>query len=398
MVKPLARTSATVSPGIPLASSASWMLRKRSTILNMWTLLHWLSDVSRPSSGISRLASSTSGVSHGSLKSAVVLKSNDCLRRMGAVEHPSATTATARRIMNRCMAGLCLLQEQAPCQTSAAIPLTLFSSSIRARAVSQDFSRPAAPGVRRHARRVVLTTGFVVDTGVAETDGPPGAAVLGRALRALGAEVRYVTDAVTAPVLAAALAALGEPDKVALYPDGPGAAREILARERPTHLVAIERPGRTRDGVYRNMRGDDVSEWNAPIDELFVLARRPSFRATTIGVGDGGNEIGMGTVRARLVKRGGLAARIASVVRVDHLVVAGVSNWGAYGIVAHLGRAGGRALLHTPDDERRVVSACVAAGACDGVTRRREATVDGLPLQAHAALGTLPGPPAQARA
>src|SRR5438105_3814467 len=138
-------------------------------------------------------------------------------------------------------------------------------------------ARRAADALR-HARRVVLTTGFVVDTGVAETDGPPGAAVLGRALRALGAEVRYVTDAVTAPV------------------------------------------------------------------------------------------------------------------------VAGVSNWGAYGIVAHLGRAGGRALLHTPDDERRVVSACVAAGACDGVTRRREATVDGLPLEAHAALVTLLGLAAQARA
>ena len=270
-------------------------------------------------------------------------------------------------------------------------------------------ARRAADALRR-ARRVVLTTGFVVDTGVAETDGPPGAAVLGRALRALGAEVRYVTDAVTAPVLAAALAALGEPDKVVLYPDGPEAAREILARERPTHLVAIERPGRARDGVYRNMRGDDVSEWNAPIDELFCCSgvRQPGltrrwpvrdargsgrpvyrYRATTIGVGDGGNEIGMGTVRARLAKRGGLAARIASVVRVDHLVVAGVSNWGAYGIVAHLGRAGGRPLLHTPDDERRVVSACVAAGACDGVTRRREPTVDGLPLEAHAALVTL---------
>ena len=69
-------------------------------------------------------------------------------------------------------------------------------------------ARRAADALRR-ARRVVLTTGFVVDTGVAETDGPPGAAVLGRALRALGAEVRYVTDAVTAPVLAAALAAVG---------------------------------------------------------------------------------------------------------------------------------------------------------------------------------------------
>jgi hypothetical protein len=76
-------------------------------------------------------------------------------------------------------------------------------------------------------------------------------------------------------------------------------------------------------------------------------------------------------------------------VRVDHLVVAGVSNWGAYGIVAHLGARAGRPLLHTPDEERRMVEACVAAGACDGVTRKREPTVDGLPLEAHAALVTL---------
>src|SRR5438552_2245109 len=304
MENPLARTSVTVSPRMPFASSASWMLMKRSTILNMWTLLHWLSEVSSPSSGISRFAS-----------------------------------------------------------------------------------------------------------GVAETDGPPGAALLGRALRTLGADVQYVTDDVTAPVLAASLGALGEPDDVRCYPRGDGAARAVLDRERPTHLVAIERPGRARDGAYRNMRGVDVSAWNAPIDELFCCSgvrepglnrrwpvrgargsgrpinRRPSYhyRAVTIGVGDGGNEIGMGNIRARFAKRRGLAARIGSVVRVDHLVVAGVSNWGAYGIVAHLGRLAGRALLHTPDDERRLVAACVAAGACDGVTRRHEPTVDGLPGDAPAA-------------
>ena len=275
------------------------------------------------------------------------------------------------------------------------------------------------------ARRVVITTGFVVASGTAETDGPPGAAVLGRALRHLGADVGYVTDAVTAPVLAATLAALGEPKDVTCYPAGPEAARDTLERMQPSHLVAIERPGRAQDGVYRNMRGDDVSAWNAPLDELFLLAQRPGERSharldqptrgtsrprgprynnprynktrlerahdrvTTIGVGDGGNEIGMGNVRARLRGAAALAKRIASVVRVDHLVVAGVSNWGAYGIAAHLGRLAGRPLLHTPDEERRIVGACVSAGACDGVTRRREATVDGLPLDVHAALVAL---------
>jgi hypothetical protein len=307
-------------------------------------------------------------------------------------------------------------------------------------------ARRAAEALRR-ARRVVITTGFVVDAGAAETDGPPGAAVLGRALRTLGVAVGYVTDDVTAPVLAASLAALGEPADVARYPKGDGAAREVLERERPTHLVAVERPGRARDGAYRNMRGIDVSKWNAPIDELFVQVEtersgvrspgrtgvrspvRPGVRSharrgqatrepsrprgprynkiplerapdhvITIGVGDGGNEIGMGNVHARFAKAGALAARIGSVVRVDHLVVAGVSNWGAYGIVAHLGRLAGRPLLHTPDDERRLVAACVAAGACDGVSRRREPTVDGLPLDAHAALVALLGLATNARA
>src|SRR5207248_3184869 len=83
----------------------------------------------------------------------------------------------------------------------------------------------------------------------------------------------------------------------------------------------------------------------------------------TVGVGDGGNEIGMGRVRARLAREGPLMARIASIVPVDHPVVAGVSNWGAYGIVAQLARLTGRSLLHTPAEERRLIDACGGAGA-----------------------------------
>ena len=235
---------------------------------------------------------------------------------------------------------------------------------------------------------MVIATGFVVEAKTPETDGPPGAAVLGRALRALGAHVAYVTDPAAIPVLSAALGAVGEPiDHVRAYGEGPRAVQEVLTRERPTHLVAIERPARSRTGDYLNMRGHSVAEWNRPVDELFL---RPG-RATTVGVGDGGNEIGMGNVRARVARGGALMARIASTVTVDHLVVAGVSNWGAYGIVAHLGRLAGRPLLHTPTEERALVAACVQAGAHDGVTRRREATVDALPLEAHAAVVALLG-------
>jgi hypothetical protein len=91
----------------------------------------------------------------------------------------------------------------------------------------------------------------------------------------------------------------------------------------------------------------------------------------------------MGNVRGRVARAGGVFPRIASVVKVKHLVVAGVSNWGAYGIVAELARLVGRPLLHSGEEEQAMVAACVEAGAVDGLTHRPEPTVDGLPLPAH---------------
>ncbi|PYN49977.1 MAG: hypothetical protein DME00_07380 [Candidatus Rokuibacteriota bacterium] len=288
----------------------------------------------------------------------------------------------------------------------------------------RDIAAFAKPGAAleaaralRGARRVLIVTGFTVEPDMPETDGPPGAAVLGRALRRLGARVTYVTDATNVSIVEAVLKTLDEPSDVLVYSGEPDAAYRLLASEQPTHLVAIERPGRNRAGDYLNMRGDSVAEWNAPIDELFLCSgdreagldrgwaekgatrlrsrgqptRRVPWlggvaRPVTVGIGDGGNEIGMGSVRARIARLDALRARIATVVPVDHLVVAGVSNWGGYGIVAALARLTGSDLLHTPDIERRLITACVAVGACDGVTRRREPTVDGLAADTHAAV------------
>jgi hypothetical protein len=251
----------------------------------------------------------------------------------------------------------------------------------------------------RRARTVLIVTGFCLPPGLPETDGPPGAAVLGGALRRLGARVRYLTDPAVVPPLAAALRILGEPVEILSTSRNHEAAFALLERERPSHLVAIERPGRSRSGDYLSARGESVAAWNRPLDELFLIGggRRRSRRSNggyrrrpiTIGVGDGGNEIGMGNARPRLLRAGARLARIACTVRVDHLVVAGTSNWGAYGIVAALEALTGKALLHTPEVERRLIAACVKAGAVDGILRRAQATVDGLPLDVHAAVVAL---------
>jgi len=235
------------------------------------------------------------------------------------------------------------------------------------------------------ARRVGLLTGFVPRPGWgAETDGPSGSVVLGRALRQLGAEVRYLADPPVLPLLEACLKALHEPLDLVPVPAEPDAAvavaRQALRAFAPSHLIAVERPGRAADGDYYNARGASVAALNAPLDVLF---RRPESGAVTVGVGDGGNEIGMGRIRARVARDVPHGTRIASVIRTDHLVVAGTSNWGAWGLTAHLGLATGRELLHTPEEEARLTRAMVAAGGVDGLTGAAEPTVDSLPMSLH---------------
>jgi hypothetical protein len=211
--------------------------------------------------------------------------------------------------------------------------------------------------------------------------------VLGRALRRLGARVAYLADPPVAPLLDACLRALGEPRELITVPAEPAAAlraaRQTVRAFGPTHLVAVERPGRAADGGYYNAQGSSVGAVNAPLDALF-LRRRPG--TVTIGVGDGGNEIGMGRVRARVVRDVPNGAKIASVVRTDYLIVAGTSNWGAWGVAAHLALATGRALLHTPAEEARLTRAMVRAGAVDGLTGAARPSVDSLPLGLHQAL------------
>ena len=257
------------------------------------------------------------------------------------------------------------------------------------RGIGRFFVRGGAAAAARalhRGHRVLITTGFAVGPGLPETDGPPGAASLGRALRRLGLEVLYVTDAVTVPPLEATLKVLGEPADIVTFHGSPAGAtetaRRLLAEHKPSHLIAVERPGRNRAGDYLSMRAESVREWNGPLDALF-LASHGRRRPVTIGVGDGGNEIGMGNVRTRVARVSDKAGRFVSVVRVDHLVVAGTSNWGAYGVVAELSRLAGRDLLHSSEEEQAMVVACVQAGAVDGVTRQAEPTVDRLPSAAH---------------
>jgi len=245
------------------------------------------------------------------------------------------------------------------------------------------------------ASRVGLITGFFVprgDVAAPETDGPVGTALLAAALSACGVPARIAVDTPSVEAVRAAVRATEEDvtvDEIVLGQEG---AIEELAKiwrgEALSHVVAIERCGRSADGKPRNMRGVDVSPWTLPLDSLFEGGPW-----TKLAVGDGGNEVGMGKLPPGLIaEHVPNGAAIACVTSCDHLVVAGVSNWGAYGLMAALAvlRPDWRptiAKFLTAERDFFVTDTIVKeAGAVDGVTAQRVATVDGFGPEIHGPL------------
>jgi hypothetical protein len=160
---------------------------------------------------------------------------------------------------------------------------------------------------------------------------------------------------------------------------------ETWRRAGITHAISIERCGRSTDGAPRNMRGLDISSYTAPLDELFIAGPWE-----TIAVGDGGNEIGMGSIpRSLIAQHVDHGETIACVTPAQHLIVAGVSNWGAYALLGALAALRGvwrAGLLSCLDEalDKAILQATVDYGpAVDGVSRLRAMTVDNLDVAIH---------------
>jgi hypothetical protein len=239
--------------------------------------------------------------------------------------------------------------------------------------------------------RVGLITGFYVPQGTppaAETDGPLGAALLAKALGAVGIPCRLATDEPCRGACAAALVGAGARDvPIDIIALGAPLAPliETWRRAGITHAISIERCGRSADGAPRNMRGQDIGSYTAPLDDLFVAGPWK-----TIAVGDGGNEIGMGAIsRGLIALHIDHGETIACVTPAQHLIVAGVSNWGAYALIGALAalREDWRPTLLGCLDEaldRAVLEAMIEQGpAVDGVSRLPTLTVDNLDIATH---------------
>ncbi|NWW22261.1 GLUCM protein, partial [Falcunculus frontatus] len=269
-----------------------------------------------------------------------------------------------------------------------------------------------------HAGSVLITTGFpthFTHEPPEENDGPPGALAIAAMLQALEKQVAIVTDQramdLNKKIMeeAVQLGILKKPIPLLSYQrESADSALMFLCengnpgRPRFDHLIAIERAGMAADGNYYNARKVNIKHLVDPIDELFLAAQTiPG--VTTTGVGDGGNELGMGKVKDAVKKHIKNGDVIACDVEADFTVVAGVSNWGGYAIACalsvlrscdihdrYLRRAVGfpRApserlwlpALPSVTKEENLLKTLVQLGVRSGKTASLEMEVDGLPF------------------
>lgn len=223
----------------------------------------------------------------------------------------------------------------------------------------------AASHLRDIRGTVLIGTGFPV-SGTFETDGPVGAIALYDTLLALGADPMLACGAPLSESIRGdyRLLELFARDLASAEQEAADTLREL----QPTAIVSIERPGLADDGRYYNMRGEDITAHCAFFDPFINGASCP-----TVAVGDGGNEIGMGKIAEAIA---GLDIRAAS-TSCDELLVADVSNWGAYGLIAMLAVWSKRDLL-ADISPVNILDYLSARGSVDGVTRENTLTEDGL--------------------
>jgi len=236
---------------------------------------------------------------------------------------------------------------------------------------------------------VVLATGLPTYPWFsAEQDGPVGTATLARALLlAVGARPMIVTDPCNVEVCAASLRgaglyvrsvddALRLPTTAAVIPfplawdEAETRASELLERLHPAALVAIERPGANEHGHHHSAGGNRLTDHCGKVDALFRLAREREL--LTIGIGDGGNELGCAAIRDTVLRVVPNSQRCTCpcggttvpAVETELLLIAAISNWGAYGIEAAMAILLGRPeVLHARDIDARVHRLCADAGA-----------------------------------
>jgi len=262
---------------------------------------------------------------------------------------------------------------------------------------------------------VIVSTGWVVPNmpDIGEIDGPPGAASLARMVQyGLEGRTLFLTEKSIIPAFEAACSAaavrLYDLDKVkekvplsvasSTFPidenEAKSAAKKVIEVYQPAAIITLEKCGRNEKGIWHTGLGNDMSPTTAKIDYLVEAAREKNI--LTIGIGDVGNEIGMGNIHDETIQalldsdvpwaencRCGCGGSIVTVTETDHLIAATQTNKGAYGLVAMVSALIDRPfILQDMEMQHRMVEKCaVDLGVWDSITVTNSLTEDGVPVK-----------------
>ena len=170
----------------------------------------------------------------------------------------------------------------------------------------------------------------------------------------------------------------------------PQEAQKFLDEMNPKAAVSIERPGRNEKGFYHMANGRSITDFVAKIDELFEgVGKRGGL---TIGIGDLGNELGMGILKEATKKiifygeqcRCGCGGGIGNTSTSDATVFGAISEDAAYAFLACLAYLLGQPeVLQTSELETRVLEAACNHGAIDGPSGLSILSIDYLSVKNH---------------
>ncbi len=238
---------------------------------------------------------------------------------------------------------------------------------------------------------VIIGTGFLIKPSLKiETDGPVAAALLARMVSLLDAVPIIVAEencfAAIEPACKVAELnvyydigqAASVHHSVALVPLPQGQAAQPIMDKlltlKPKVMISEEHCGKTKDGKYYSALGGELP-WCAPVDELFEAVRQQG--GLTIGIGDLGNEAGMGFAKPEIEKILPRGALISAEGTCDCPIIATITEFGCYAFMAAVEAVSEiEGLLQTPELTEIVLRAAINGGAVEGCFGRAIAAFD----------------------
>jgi hypothetical protein len=287
-----------------------------------------------------------------------------------------------------------------------------------------------------NARHVILSTGFACNNELAiatESDGPPGILILAYTLLkqdpSRSRRVTLVADQIHSIVFQPLVEYFNAQLKLELESDSETETETELkleyyefvskseSDETPIStlmeeeffnltkfsdvdvMIASELSGFNKQMQFKTMSNRDISAFCGLTAHLFDYAFKYRHdHILTIGIGDGGNEVGMGKYIHNIEKYITNGDQIACNIQCHCCITAGVRNWAAEALavaIAELsangngngntnGNMNNKLLLCDDQFHHQMYFKTSQFGAMDGITKKGFGSVDGLAYQTHA--------------